>query len=282
MFAAGDARVDFDADFGVGGESEVILGEAEEIFDLRGSEIGGSAAAPVELDYRAIFGDMVLRCSISRFRISRYGGATRFVFLDDDVAGAEEAEAFAERNVHVEGDGGFGGVGLGVDFFEVGGAEGVVPDGGGGIAGVAGAGAVVAGEEGFAYAEFFAHGFESGIRRVMRWFRVRRARVGQAPPLQIRCTMGCWPVSIKSLAFSTGVCWRMPWPRFRMWPTPPRAAMASCVARRIASGGAKRTAGSTLPWRAMRGPSFSRSSRMSTRQSTLRTFAPERATAGSR
>ena len=37
MFAAGDAGVDFDADFGVGGEGEVILGEAEEIFDLRGS-----------------------------------------------------------------------------------------------------------------------------------------------------------------------------------------------------------------------------------------------------
>ncbi len=49
MIAAGDARIDFDADFGVGRESEVLAREAEEVFDLRGSEIGGSAAAPVEL-----------------------------------------------------------------------------------------------------------------------------------------------------------------------------------------------------------------------------------------
>ena len=60
----------------------------------------------------------------------------------------------------VERDGGLGGVGLGVDFFEVGGAEGIVPEGGGGVAGVAGAGAVVAGQEGFA------------LREVLRaWFR---------------------------------------------------------------------------------------------------------------
>lgn len=59
MFAAGDAGVDFNADFGVGGEGKVILGEAEEIFDLGRSEIGGRAAAPMKLDYRAIFGDVL-------------------------------------------------------------------------------------------------------------------------------------------------------------------------------------------------------------------------------
>ena len=37
MLAAGDAGVDFDADFGVRGEGEVVVREAEEIFDLRGS-----------------------------------------------------------------------------------------------------------------------------------------------------------------------------------------------------------------------------------------------------
>ena len=57
VLAAGDARVDFDADFGVGGEGEVIAGEAEEIFDLRGRQIGGRAAAPVELHDRAGAGD---------------------------------------------------------------------------------------------------------------------------------------------------------------------------------------------------------------------------------
>ena len=37
MFAAGDAWVDFDADFGVGRKIEMIMGETEEIFDLWGS-----------------------------------------------------------------------------------------------------------------------------------------------------------------------------------------------------------------------------------------------------
>jgi hypothetical protein len=64
--------------------------------------------------------------------------------LDDDIASAEEAQAFAKRNVHVERDGGFSALGFFVDFFEVGGAEGIVPDRRGGIAGVARAGTVVA------------------------------------------------------------------------------------------------------------------------------------------
>ena len=57
MLTGGDARIDFDADFGVGGEGEVGAGEAEEIFDLRRSEIGGSAAAPMELNDGAILGN---------------------------------------------------------------------------------------------------------------------------------------------------------------------------------------------------------------------------------
>lgn len=163
MLAAGDARVDFDADFGVGGKCEVILGEAEEVFDLCGSEIGGSAAAPVELDYRAIFGNTVADAGDFALQDFQVGRGDAFVFLDDYVAGAEEAEALAEGDVHVEGDWGFGCVGLGMDFFQVGGAEGVIPDGGGGVAGVARAGAIVAGEEFFAYAEFFAQGLVGWI-----------------------------------------------------------------------------------------------------------------------
>ena len=49
MLRAGDARIDFDADFGVGREGESLRGEAEQIFHLRGRQIGGRSAAPVEL-----------------------------------------------------------------------------------------------------------------------------------------------------------------------------------------------------------------------------------------
>src|SRR5580692_9400079 len=163
MFAAGDARVNFDADFSVGGEGEVIACEAEEVFDLWRSQVGGSATAPVELDYGAIFGDAAADAGDFALQDFEVGGRDAFVFLDDDIAGTEEAEAFAEGDVHVEGDGGFGAIGFFVNFFQVGGAEGVVPDGGGGVAGVAGAGAVVAGEEFFANAKVFAHGLQGWI-----------------------------------------------------------------------------------------------------------------------
>src|SRR6267378_1731849 len=71
----------------------------------------------------------------------------------------------------------------------------------------------------------------------------------------------------------------MPWPRLRMWPRPAKELMVASVTSRILSGGASKTAGSTLPWRAIFGPSVVRMSARSTRQSTLSTFAPERATA---
>jgi hypothetical protein len=108
------------------------------------------------LDYRAVAGDVAAYVLEFAFQDVEVGGRDGFVFLDDDVAGAEEAEAFAEGDMHVEGDWGFGLVGFGVDSFEVVGAEGVVPDWGGGVAGVAGAWAVVAGEKGVAYAQFLA------------------------------------------------------------------------------------------------------------------------------
>lgn len=43
------------------------------------------------------------------------------VLLDDDVAGAGQAKALAERNVHVDRNGGGGAVGLGLRV-EIGGA----------------------------------------------------------------------------------------------------------------------------------------------------------------
>ncbi len=55
--------------------------------------------------------------------------------MNDDVAGAEKAEALAKGEVHVKRDGRLGGVRFGVDFFQVGGAEGIVPDGSGRVAG---------------------------------------------------------------------------------------------------------------------------------------------------
>jgi len=81
--------------------------------------------------------------------------------LDDDIAGAEEAERLAEGKMHVKRNRRSRGVGFGVDFFKVSGAEGVVPDRCGGIGGVARPGAIVAGEEILGDAKLVADGGES-------------------------------------------------------------------------------------------------------------------------
>src|SRR5579859_6120853 len=164
MFAAGDAGIDFDADFSVGSESEMFASEAEEVFDLRGRQVSGSAAAPMELSDGTLAGDVAADAShfaLQDFEVRR---CDALIFLDDDVAGAEEAQALAKGDVHVERNGGFGAVGFFMDFFEVGGAEGIVPNRRGGIAGVAGAGTVVAPEKLFADAKLFAHVLQAWIR----------------------------------------------------------------------------------------------------------------------
>ncbi len=70
--------------------------------------------------------------------------------------------------MHVERDGRARGFGLGVDAFEIVGAEVLLPHGGGGIAGVARARAIVAGEEFVGDAELLAVEFEGefGLARV--------------------------------------------------------------------------------------------------------------------
>jgi hypothetical protein len=86
-------------------------------------------------------------------------GRDALVFLDDDIAGAEQAEALAKRDMHVQRDGGFGTLRFFVNFFEVRGAKGIIPDRRGRVAGVTRTGTVVAREKFFADAKFFAHVF---------------------------------------------------------------------------------------------------------------------------
>src|SRR6266404_4505234 len=157
MLAGSYAGIDFNADLAVGIEMEMFLCEREEILDLVGREVGGCAAAPVELDDRAIFRNATADALHFLLEHAEIGWGDTFVFLDDDVAGAEKAEAFAEGNMHVEGDGGAGGFGFGVNFFEIGGAKGVVPNGGRGIAGVTRAGTIVLGEKFLANMKLAAH-----------------------------------------------------------------------------------------------------------------------------
>lgn len=199
MIERGDARIDFDADFGVGRKSEMLASEAEEIFDLRGREIRGSAAAPMELGDRALASNGAADAPGFALQDIEIGRGDALVFLDDDVAGAEEAEALAKGNVHVKRDGRFGAIGLLVDLFEIIWTEGIVPDGRGRVARVARTGAVVASEKLFADAKLIAHVFE-------RWVQESQERVLWVTEVCDDARCDCWPVSMKSRAFSTGVC----------------------------------------------------------------------------
>src|SRR3954463_9847602 len=67
-----------------------------------------------------------------------------FVLLDDYVASAKKAQAFAEGKVHVQRHGTACVLSLLMHFFEVGGSKGIVPDRSRRVAGVARPGTIVA------------------------------------------------------------------------------------------------------------------------------------------
>src|SRR6266852_3836396 len=157
MLERGDARVNLDADFRVWGEMKMLARETKEILDLRGRQVGRRAAAPMELHDGTVLRNAAadaLRLALEDVKIRR---RDRFVLLDDDVAGTKEAEAFAERNVHVKRDRRFRAFRFFVHFFQIVRAESVIPNGRGGIARIAGAGTVVFGQEFLSNVELLAH-----------------------------------------------------------------------------------------------------------------------------
>ena len=97
-----DAGINFDSDFGVGREGESLARVAEKIFHLRGSKIGRRATAPMELNYGALFRNPSADVFNFALQRSEVGNCDAFVFLNGNVAGAKQAEAFAERKMHVE------------------------------------------------------------------------------------------------------------------------------------------------------------------------------------
>src|SRR5277367_6523834 len=54
MSAIGNARINLDADLRVWGEGKSLARVAEQIFHLRGSQIGGRSATPVKLNHGTV------------------------------------------------------------------------------------------------------------------------------------------------------------------------------------------------------------------------------------
>ena len=147
MRAAGDTRVDFNSDFGVRRKKESLARVCEEVFELRGRKIRGSAAAPVELNYRAFARNHSRDVVDFLLERGEIGNRDALILLNRDVARAKKAEAFAEGKMHVERERRASQIGGGVTLFEIVRAEIVLPDRSRGIAGVARAGAIVFGEK---------------------------------------------------------------------------------------------------------------------------------------
>src|SRR5271170_6700677 len=80
-----------------------------------------------------------------------------FVFLNDDVARAEQAEALAKGNMRVQRNRRPSAIRFLMHFFQVVRSEGIIPDRRGRIAGVTRTGPIVSGEKLFAHTEFLTH-----------------------------------------------------------------------------------------------------------------------------
>src|SRR6267142_4689381 len=161
MCARSHAGVNLDANLTAGIEMKMLFRESEQILDLLGRQVGWRAATPMELDHRAIFRNAAADAPHLLLQHVEIGRCDALVFLNDDVAGAKEAEAFAEGNMHVERNGSFATFGFFVYALEIGRAEGIVPDRSRGIARIARSGTIVFCEKFFADMELTAHVLEA-------------------------------------------------------------------------------------------------------------------------
>ncbi len=96
------ARVDLDADFGLFRKMEALASRAEEVLNLFGRQIGWSSSAPVKLNHGPFARHASAHAPHFLLEHAEIRRSNALILLNDDVARAEQAEALAERNVHVK------------------------------------------------------------------------------------------------------------------------------------------------------------------------------------
>src|SRR6267142_1952978 len=169
VLAGRHSRIDFNSNLGPGGERKPGAHRGKQIFDLLWSQIRRGAATPMKLNDLALLRNAAAHSIQFLFQHAEIRGSDALVFLDDYVAGTEQAQAFAKRNVHIEGDGSLRAFRFFVNSLQVVRSEGIVPDWRGRIAGVAGSGPVVAREKFFADPQLVAHLLQSWLCQGHRW-----------------------------------------------------------------------------------------------------------------
>src|SRR3984885_7431647 len=244
---------------------------AEKILHLRGSQIRGRSAAPVKLNHGAIFRNPLAHMFDLSFQGLEVGNRDFFIFLNGNIAGAEQTEALAKGDMHVKRKRRRFFFRARVKTLQIVGTEIFFPHRRGGIAGVTRAGPIIFLERGV--------GDLGDLEFVGRFHFDFRCRAPVAYAIPARDgPRADFPAATNALAFSTRVVGRIPWPRFKMWPTPPVFSTAACAASRTACSGPSRMLGSTFPCSATLRPDLcsnaARASAKSVRQSTLMTSAP--------
>src|SRR6516165_8772460 len=163
MGARGNARINLNTNFSVAGKRETLARVGEEILNLFRREVGGSAAAPMELDDLA-FARNALRHTVDFFLEHRQvGRSDTLIFANDHIAGAEQAQALAEGKMHIKCHGRALAVGIVDRGFKFPGAKEVGPDRSGRKAGVAWPRTIVAVDEVLGDRKLLVHFVEGRI-----------------------------------------------------------------------------------------------------------------------
>src|ERR1700730_8618523 len=162
MFARSDAWVDLDADFCIWRKIKILARKTEQVGKLFRRQISWRATAPMKLHHWSFprnAASHVLDFALQYLQIRR---SHALIFLNNYVARAEQAQAFAEGKMHVERNRSSRNLRFLMHGFEIVGSKGVIPDRCGGITGVARARAIVPREKFFIHAQFLTHPFKGG------------------------------------------------------------------------------------------------------------------------
>ena len=97
-----DARIHFYSNFRIRRELEALPGVQEQILELGRAHVRGGSTAPMKLNHRARA--VEARSDLADFPLEllEIGMADPVLLADDHVAAAEEAQALAEREMHVQ------------------------------------------------------------------------------------------------------------------------------------------------------------------------------------
>src|SRR6185437_17118209 len=97
----GHSRIDLDSHLSVRGKREALARGPEQILDLLRRKIRRCPATPMELHHLAVARNSAAHAPQFALQHPQVRRRNSLVLLDDYVASAEQAQAFAEGNMHV-------------------------------------------------------------------------------------------------------------------------------------------------------------------------------------